>query len=103
MNQDGYNAVNQALEPIRRASILDVSILPPLNEVEYFGEEYNERYFEIEFSTAIHNYEVIRNLGSAGLMERTSGKEQISEDMPELKILGIVPGRILFEDLAHKD
>lgn len=99
MNKLGYEAAMAAYEKSFSAVI---SIYPPLPEDD--ASSYNERYIEVNHgdSPISHTQEYVAVLDNAGLMHHEGPRDLGLSTKPQLKVLGIMPGRILFEDMAYR-
>lgn len=99
MQKRGFEAVAQAFLPYFPIS---GEIYPPLDELDDEGQEYSHRHIEINVGEHYHTQDVVETLETAGLLEGSLHRDKQPEDMPLLRIIGIMPGRILFEDLTHQ-
>lgn len=100
MQKPGFEAISRAITPYFQY-VPDL-IHPPLDELDDEGEEYSHRHIEITQGESYRHHEVITILDNAGLLEGSPQRDKQTPDMPILRIAGILPHGILFEDLNHQ-
>lgn len=97
MNSFGYDSVAIAL----RGNSIEHAIYPPCPDDDK-SREYNEQYIEINTDPSTHHQSVVAALGRAGFMENGPTDHGLAVP-PQFKISGIMPGRLLLEDLNFRE
>lgn len=91
MDKRGHEALNAALADVE----FGATILPAPAEDE------NIRYLTIKISEQVVPAEILNALGKASLIETSSNdyEDAVPQYQPSLKLLGITPGELTFEDV----
>jgi hypothetical protein len=96
MNKVGYKAAVAAY----KQSFTECTIYPPLPEDD--ETIYNEQFIQVDSHPIVHVQELVAVLGNAGMIHREGSRDMGFSSVPQLKVLGIMPGCVLFEDVAYR-
>lgn len=96
MDRRGYEALTKALEDVEYGAVVSPDI----------GEDESVRYITVTSSEQVPPATILNALGKAGLMQEESldgYEDAVLNYNPSLKMLGVVPGSLTFEDTHTLD
>jgi hypothetical protein len=100
VNRFGYEEVVTALNQ----GHIEHEIFPPLPEEEDARQVCNKKFVEINTHAGMHHQLIVEALDNAGLVynDLPNDLSYRSRGRPQLSVLGITPGRILFKDVSYR-